>query len=231
MVKVLRVTLLAVLLVPTLAMAQVSLGLRAGYAIPAGEAYEQSGFGTFAQKDLVKGAIPLQLDASWRFTPALSAGLYVTYGFGQAGSKLKEMCSTPGASCTNPTTLSYGVQAAYGFQTGGSIEPWIGLGAGIQQASFKVKGFIYGLSSVAPPVPLMSDLSGTLRGWEGRLEGGADFRVGSALRVGPVLTVGFGQYRVEDVSISALGTVAAGGVDSPKTHELITIGLRGTYDL
>jgi opacity protein-like surface antigen len=231
MVKVLRVTLLAVLLVPTLALAQVKLGLRAGYSIPAGDAYEQAGFGTFTQKDLVKSVIPLQLDASWRFTPALSAGLYVAYGFGQTGSKLTQMCSTPGSSCTSPTTLAYGVQAAYGFQPGGSIQPWLGLGAGIQQASFKVKGFIYGAIPGVPPVPLMGDLSGTLRGWEGRLEGGVDFRVCSGFAVGPLLTIGFGQYRVEEVSISGLGSVASGGVDSPKTHELFTLGLRGTFDL
>lgn len=230
MVKVLRVMLLAVLLVPTLALAQVTLGLRAGYSIPAGDAYEQAGFATFTQKDLVKSVIPLQLDASWRFTPALSAGLYVAYGFGQTGAKLTEMCSTPGGSCSSPTTLAYGLQAAYGFQTG-SVEPWIGIGAGIQQTSFKVKGFTYGVIPGAPPVPLMGDLSGTLRGWEARLEGGADFRVSSALKVGPLLTIGLGQYRVQDVSISGLGSVAGGGVDSPKTHELFTLGLRGTYDL
>ena len=229
MTKALRILLLALLAVPTLATAQVSLGLRAGYAIPAGDAYEVPGFGSFKEKDLAKGMVPLQLDAMWRFSPALSAGLYFGYGFGQAGTQLKSLCATAGSSCDSPTFMRYGVQAAYGFGPQGPVEPWLGLGAGIESASFKVKHFVYGF--IPPSTVLAADLDGTFRGWNAQLEGGVDWRLGPSFVAGPLLAVGVGQYRVQEVKLSGQGTVSGGGVDNPKTHEWITIGVRGRFDL
>jgi hypothetical protein len=229
MLKALRTLLLAVLVVPTLATAQVSLGLRASYAFPAGDAYENSGFGTFKESDLAKGAVPLQVDASWRFSKTWSAGLYYSYAFGQAGSKLKDLCSTPGASCDNPSFVRYGVNGAYNFGPQGSAEPWLGLALGIEQAAFKVKNFTYGF--IPPATVLTADLDGTLRGWEAQLEGGADFRVSPGFVAGPFLALSVGQYRVQEVKLSDQGTVASGGVDNPKTHEWFSIGVRGRFDL
>jgi len=223
--------ILAVLALPALASAQVSLGMRASYGIPAGDAYEQSGFGTFKQSGLAKGQVPLQLDATWRFSPTLSAGLYVAYGVGQAGSKLKDLCATDGSSCDSPSTLRYGVQGAYAFPTDGHIDPWLGLAAGLESASFGVKNFIYGVIPGAPPTVLSADLKGTLRGWDAALEGGLDYRVTQNVAVGPLLSFGVGQYRVEHVTLSDQGTVAGGGVDNPKTHQWLTFGVRGRFDL
>lgn len=223
-----RGLLIAILAFPAVASAQFSLGLRAGYAIPAGDAYEQSGFGVFKQKDLAKSAIPIQIDASWRFTPALSAGLYFGYAFGQTGTKLKEMCSTAGASCDSPSFMRYGVQAAWSFMPGEMIDPWVGVAAGIESASFAVKNFMYGF--IPPSTPLVADLDGTLRGWEARAEVGADYRRG-AWAAGPYFSFGVGQYRVQHVTLSGQGTVAGGSVDSAQTHEWFTLGLRGRFDL
>lgn len=227
----LRATLLAILLAPALASAQVSLGLRAGYGLPFGDAYEQSGFGTFKQEDLAKALVPLQLDATWRFTPAFSAGVYVSYGFGQAGSKLKELCATPGSSCTDPAVVRYGLQAAYAFETAGAFDPWLGLTFGLEQASFGVNNFVYAVIPGAPPTILSSDLDGKLRGWEAGLEGGVDYRLSPAFVVGPFVSFSVGQYTVEDISLADQGTVAGGGVDTAKTHEWLTFGLRGRFDL
>jgi len=231
MKRLMLAALLAALAVPTLASAQLSLGLRAGYGFPMGDAYEQSGFGTFKQSGLAKGQVPLQADASWRLGDRLSAGLYYGYGFGQSGSKLKELCSTPGASCDSPSFTRFGAQAAYAFTGGATVEPWLGLSIGLQSASFKVKNFVYGVIPGPTPTPLTSDLKGTLRGWEAGLEGGADYRVSSAFLVGPFLSFACGQYTVEDVSIAALGNVAGGGVTNAKTHQWLTLGVRGRYDL
>jgi opacity protein-like surface antigen len=232
MKKALLGVLIASTILPGVAAAQVSLGVRAGYAIPAGDAYEASGFGSFKQNDLAKGAVALQVDASWRFSSSLSAGLYYGYGLGTAGSKLKTFCSTPGASCDSPTTSRYGVQAAYTLGLGLPIDPWIGVSAGLQTASFKVKNFIYGVNPfTAPPTPLVADLKGTLRGWEAGVEGGVDFRLIGPVVIGPFVSVGIGQYTVQDVSLSDQGKVKGGGVDTAKTHEWITLGLRGRFDI
>ena len=94
-----------------------------------------------------------------------------------------------------------------------------------------MKSFLYGFIPGAPPTLLTADLEGTFRGWNGQVEGGADYRLGPNLVVGPLLSLGIGQYRVQHVTLSGQGTVAGGGVDTPKTHEWITIGLRGRFDL
>lgn len=226
-----RLALLAALVVPTLAPAQVSLGLKVGYGVPAGDAYEQSGFGTFKQSGLARGVVPIQVDASWRFTPALSAGLYYGYGFGRTGSKLEELCSTPSASCDRPSLVRYGVQGAYTFSPLAQVEPWMGLSAGVEAASFKVKNFVYGVIPGAPPTPLIADLEGTLRGWSAEVSGGADHRFSPNLLAGPFLAYGMGQYTVQHVTLSDQGTVAGGGVDSAKTHQWLSFGVRGRFDL
>ena len=229
--KALFGVVLATTLFPAAALAQASVGLRLGYGLPMGDAYEQSGFGTFKQSGLAKGQVPVQLDAAWRFTPALSGGLYLGYGFAQTGSKLKDLCSTPGSSCDSPSTLRYGVQAAWTFQTSRYVDPWIGLAVGVESASFQVKQFIYGLNPGPPPTPLQADLKGTLRGWQASLEGGVDHRLSATFLAGPYLGVGVGQYTVQHITLSDQGTVAGGGVDSAKTHQWLSLGVRGRFDL
>jgi hypothetical protein len=225
MVKVLRSMLLASLVLPSLATAQVSLGLRAGYAFPAGDAYDFSGVGTFKQKEFAKGMVPLQLEAAWRFTPAVSAGLYYSYGFGITGSKLDELCSTPGATCDRPVFQRFGVAATYRTVPMAGIAPWASLGAGMEIGSFKVKQFAYNLAPF-----LTADLDGTFRGWNANVGLGADWAMGKAA-IGPYVQLDVGQYTVQHVTLAGQGTVAGGGIASPKTHEWITIGLRGTFDL
>jgi len=231
MVRLLRALLLTLPLLPAAAGAQLSLGLRAGYALPTGDAYQQPGFGTFKQKDLAKSATPLQLDVSWRLTPAVSTGVYFSYAPGQVGTKLSTFCATPGSSCDRPAVLRYGAQAAYAFGPAGPVEPWLGLSAGVESASFKVKRFVYGALPGTPPTPLVADLDGTLRGWDAQLEAGADYRLGSSFLAGPYLSVGRGQYRVQHVTLSDQGTVAGGGVDGARSHGWVALGLRGRFDL
>jgi opacity protein-like surface antigen len=225
----------AVVLLPVLGLAQVSIGLRAAYAIPMGDALGGQAIGqSFKESDLYQGAIPVQVEAAWRFTPSLSAGLYASYGYGLKGSQLKDFCDQPGASCPAPADWRYGVQAAYSFGRQGPVEPWAGVGAGMQIAHFKVKGFTTQVPNPFPPpalVPFTGDLSGTLRGWEVNFQAGADWRLATQLLAGPYLQFGVGQYRVQDITLGALGTVASGGVDSPQTHEWVTIGVRGRFDL
>lgn len=231
MKKARLLALLAVVGIPTLAQAQASIGLRIGYGVPAGDAYEQSGFGTFKQSGLARGVVPVQLDATWRFGPSLSAGLYYGYGFGRTGSKLEELCSTPGASCERPNLVRYGVQGAYAFSPIAQFDPWFGLAAGIESASFAVKGFVYGVIPGPTPTPLVADLKGTLRGWSAEASGGFDKRVTASFLAGPFLAFGVGQYTVEHVTLSDQGTVAGGGVDNAKTHQWLSFGIRGRFDL
>jgi hypothetical protein len=216
----------AALVAPAAGRAQVSFGLRAGYAFPVGDALSNGAVGeSFKESDLYRGVIPLQIEAFWRITPSLSAGLYGSYGYGFEGKQLRDFCDTPGASCPAPIDWRYGAQAAWSFGPQGPVEPWVGLGGGMRIAHFKVRGFSTLLS------PVSGDLDGSLRGWELNLQGGADWRLSPRVVAGPYVQAAVGQYRVQDISFGSLGTVAGGAVDSPQTHGFVTVGLRGRFDL
>jgi hypothetical protein len=223
--KFLLSALLAAALVPGLAAAQASFGLRASYAVPRGDAYDQSGFGgTITQRGLARRMVPIQLDAAWRFSPAFSAGVYYAYGFfADAGADLQALCASPGSSCDGPNVSSFGAQAAWAFSSHGRADPWVGLSAGLEVASFKVRQFNFNDTPV--------DMQATLRGWETALAGGVDHRFSGTVVGGPFLSFGVGQYTVEHVTLADRGTVAGGGVTSPKLHQWLTLGVRGRYDV
>lgn len=220
----LRSLALLLLAVPTLASADLSLGARVGYAFPSGDAYEVRDFGTFSQKEFADAMVPIQVDLGWNFLPTLTAGVYYSYGFGATGSKLKDLCSGPGASCDAPVFQRFGALVSMRLDALAFL-PWASLGAGMELASFKVKNVI-----LNPLAPIAGDLEGNFRGWNANLAAGVDFRLLPLLKVGPYAQWDVGQYTVQDVKY--LGeTVASGGVDNQKTHHWFTIGLRGTFDL
>jgi len=77
----------------------VNLGLRTGYAVALGDGSENA-----PMSDVIKGAIPLHLDATYRITPTINAGLYFGYGLGMKGDKAAD-------AIDSINTMSYGLQA------------------------------------------------------------------------------------------------------------------------
>jgi hypothetical protein len=223
--------LAAALAVPTSPMAQVSLGLRAGYSIPFGDAANVGGFGSFKEKDLFSAVAPLQVEASWRFTPALSAGLYFAYGIGFQGTQLHDLVCANASSCSAIRDLHLGARAAWTFGTVAGVAPWIGLGGGLEAAHFEATRatFPTGLPPPSPPI-ISGDLDGTFRGWEVMLEGGFDWWATPAVGFGPFVQLQIGQYRVQDVSF-VFPVPGNGGIPEPKPHEFLTVGLRCRLDL
>jgi hypothetical protein len=93
---------LVALLVPTASKAADALGLqvglRVGYALAGGSESQDKG-ATEANKmsDGMKSQIPLQLDVNYTVAKDIAAGVYLSYGIGQAGGALKTECDAPGA--------------------------------------------------------------------------------------------------------------------------------------
>ncbi len=222
MVKVLRFTLLAVLLAPTLATAQVTLGLRAGYGIPGGDLQQDSPL-----SDRLASQFPLQVDATYRLSPSVSVGVYVSYGFAQiAGATKDQVAFLLGPGTTySASTLRAGLQATYAHPFG-AIVPWAGISTGFESASFDIKS-----SDGARKV------TGAARGWEYfNLQGGADYKFTPAFGAGLFVSWGLGAYHYLDTVIQT-GTVAdlasgGGGLgDQSAAHNWFTLGVRGTYEL
>jgi hypothetical protein len=226
---------LVALLAPTASHAQVQLGLRVGYGLANGDAFKDNG-GSVLQSagesakmsDTLKAQIPVQLDASYKLTPEVAAGVYFSYGVGQLNDKI---CSDFGITCDKSgSDLRFGAQGIYSFsQVGGPFLPWAGLSLGWEQGSAEYK--FTSDPPFAPPGTLNGDKAKfTLSGWEVGLQVGGDYKLNEQFSVGPYLTYSFGQYTSRSVSLPA----AAGNppIDLGSTsHSWLGIGVMGKLNL
>lgn len=197
--------LLAALAVPAAARAGPAIVLRGGWAPSFGEAVE-----TVPMAETVRWQLPLQVDALWREGP-LAAGAYASYGVGIAGG-----CD-PDARCT-ASSWRVGAEATWTFRASHpGLEPWVGAGAGYEWTTRR------------------SERAGAETEWAYRgvelasLQGGADFRVGRRIAVGPFALLSIGRYqRVRLDTPVEEGSREIGG---KSFHGWLEIGLRGTFDL
>jgi hypothetical protein len=190
----------------------VDLGLRLGYGIPLGSSREG-----VSLNDYLKGQIPIWVDAGYRFTPNLSAGLYFSYGF----SGLKNC--PDGADCS-AHDMRVGIEGQYRLMPNESIDPWLGVGVGLEWAGTSVSGGGLSASATISGVEFLS------------LQGGADFNVADGLGVGPFVSFSLGQYNSYSSDCSAPAGFAAacpgsGDIDQKALHEWLMFGVRGVYGL
>jgi hypothetical protein len=201
--KLLMLSLVA-LLVPMTSQAQVSLGLRVGYAPAMGDAAKDAPL-----KDAIKSQIPIQLDALYKVTKDIGVGGYFSYGFGQIGTAVKDVCDADGISCS-VSSMRLGIQGAYTFnQVKAPLVPWAAVGLGYEWMT--LKGSAGGVSADA-----------TTTGFEFlNLQVGGDYAVTPQFAVGPYVQFSVGQYsKVESESITEKGM-----------HEWLGFGVRGKFDL
>jgi opacity protein-like surface antigen len=191
-----------------------SFGLRVGYGIPFGEAAEGSDL-----SDTVKGSVPIFLDAGYRGLGI--ANLYLGV-FGTWGPAFLSDTSCPsGASCS-AGVLRFGANARYHVAPLDTLDPYLGLGVGYEIVSFSAEAS-------------GKTVDGSYKGFEFvELQGGLDYKVTFAVRIGPFANFAIGQYSSGDFQIpnGTGGTTQFSG-DIPKTslHEWLILGVRGQYDL
>jgi hypothetical protein len=202
--------LIALLLVaPCATPAQVSLGVRLGYSTALGDAR-----GDLAMGDWVGRQVPIQADLLLRVSPRLSVGAYASYGFGLASGEAKHLCELFGCRLS---IVRAGVQAVYELPTRG-FAPWAGAGLGYQ----------WSIAAFGPRAG--EPVNVTFGGFEWlNVQGGADWRLGRRLGIGPFLTATLARYSSGtavpgDAGIAASRTRAA-------THSWCQIGLRARVDL
>jgi hypothetical protein len=103
--------------------------------------------------------------------------------------------------------LRFGAQLHYYLMPNGQFDPWVGAGIGYEilsesNSELSAKGLEYV-----------------------NLQAGADYRLNGNLGLGPVIQFGLGSY----------GSASVKGTDVPgfksATHEFLTIGVRGIYDI
>jgi outer membrane protein W len=208
------------LAVPHASGAQVTLGARLGFAIPMGDAFEDPITGeNNALSDGLDSSIPLQLDASYRVTPDLAVGAYVSYGFGQVSDEFigTGICDQPGVDCS-ARVLRLGVQGSYALnRLGGRFVPWVGAGIGYEWASVEAE---------APGAKATFDFSGLELV---NLQAGGDYEVNERFALGPFVQLAVGRYSNGESDLPGEGTV---DIPMDETfHEWVTVGIRGRCDL
>lgn len=201
-----RTLLLAALLaLPRAAAAGPALGLRLGYELASGQASS----GT-PMTEVAKADIPLQLDATWRFGPHFSTGLYFAYGFTRLASSVADRCDALGADCS-VSRMRTGIQAAWAFtDVSRRFAPWLGLGIGYEW--LKEDATLQGRSGVQH-----------VSGWEFLdFQGGVDVVTYRKASVGLYL----------DWSPAAFFTRLDGSSITKKAaHQWFGVGVRGTFEL
>lgn len=174
-----RLAALLALAVPAAAGAQLSLGVRVGYARALGDVGE-SGGQRHAMSDWVDAQLPVQADVMFRVTRALAVGPYLSYGWAWTGGDLEALCREPGIDCSAWSARA-GVQAMYRPAPQASLSPWLGAGIG------------YEWTQASRDLP--NDARVKLSGVEWlNLQAGADVAAVSGLRLGPFAMASVGRY-------------------------------------
>lgn len=187
----------------------VEIGLRAGYALPLGDAESGS-----SMSDAFSGMVPLQLDLGYRVNGNWFAGAYFQYGF----AFVKDGCAGSGVSCS-ASDLRFGIQAQYHVMPTAAFDPWVGLGIGYEILHISLSDDASGASG-----------SESLSGLEfANLSIGGDYHLSPTFSVGPVIQLTVAQYM--NASISAGDTDVSGSIDNKGMHMWLSFGLRGVFDV
>ncbi|MFP2957824.1 outer membrane beta-barrel protein [Myxococcus sp. 1LA] len=179
-----------------------SVGLRAGYGLPAGDAYDNSPL-----DDRFDGVIAPQIDVGYFLNRNVYLGVYGQVGFAQIN---QDIC--PSTIECDGRVLRFGVDVNYHVTTTGVFSPWLGLGVGYEIAEFEASsGGISGSSS--------------LQGMEFvHLQGGLDFRLSPQVWLGPYAMVTVGQYSRTSARLG--GAVVSRDIVDNGVHFWLQPGLR-----
>lgn len=192
------------------AQAQFALDLKAGYAFPTGSV----GSGQ-TMSDFWSGSLPLGVDARYRFTPNISAGVYFQWNPAFAASAFCNNVDL-GATCSG-SDMRLGLEVMYGFNPAG-MNPWVSLGTGWQWTNISAS--------------LGGETAGfTFSGWEYfNVQAGVDFPLSKLFSIGPYLGYFGGTYT--NVTGTGSNPVGSQTIDSAfrTFHGWFQIGAKGTFN-
>jgi hypothetical protein len=210
--------IVAAVVLPTASQAQFTLGLRLGYAPAMGDVYEVDGEAS-ALSDGVKSQIPIQIDAGYKLTPALTLGAYFSYGFGQLGSDLSDVCDEFDLDCS-ARSVRLGVQALYAFKSvSPQWVPWAGAGFGYEWASVTLEG---GGAKMEQGFSGFEFLN---------LQAGVDYAISPKFAIGPYAMFSIAQYSSGTLSMTGEEDVEVFDTADTAMHQWLHFGVRGQFDL
>jgi len=192
-----------------------SLALRAAYGQPFGKAGDG-----LTLRSLTTGAVPVQLDAGWRFDEHWLAGAYFSYGPTFAGGGARDSLRAQGAGdVSGHFEQRLGLQGIYTILPAQRFAPWVGLAVGYEWTRYADAKLADG-----------REIEVGLRGFEAALQAGGDYRLTPRFSVGPFASLNVGQYRSRLTWIEH-GADTTRSVDPRATHGWFQLGVKGSFAL
>ena len=154
--------------------------------------------------DGVSGAIPLQLDLGYMVTPNIIGRPVRVVRHRHAHFEAKDLCDAAKVDCS-ASRIGVGLQGQYHLSPGQSLDPWFGLGFGLEMLDQKA-----------------GDTKSGVSGFEFvNIMAGADFAATESIAVGPFVNFSVGQYSK---------TTGDDGADikDKAMHQWLTLGIKGT---
>ena len=185
------------------------LAVEDGPSFPLGKAE-----GSANLSDLFSAEFPLVFHLGFKPIKNLGFGGYLGLALGGSGAALSSPCSDPDVKCI-AVGYRLGLEAQLSLLPAGRVDPYVGLGAGVETS---------GVSGTRGGTTV---LSVGLTGLElARVTVGADYRVSRTVGIGPFLNVAVGRYygATQDFNKSS----ASRDIADTALHAWLTIGVRLT---
>lgn len=198
-----------------------TLGLRAGYALPGGNLGKlEASDDDEPLSDGLKGMVPFWLDVGYRITPHLRVGASLQYGVGVLNDDTFRECTGCSAS-----VIAFGANVYLHGAPGGAFDPWAGLGIGYEVLTIDIA-----LEQLGQRI----DGNSTLNGIQYVvLQVGGDIATGSAITVGPFFAASMGKYGSTSSTLTSSGRTMSESRDLQSTswHQWFTFGVQGQFNL
>lgn len=198
-------------------------GLRLGLGVPLGKAGEDP-FGVERElSDLTPWRAPVWVDVGYAVSGAATIGAYAQIGSGAAGDSCQGDCDW--------SDVRAGVQAEWRFVPGAALNPWLGVGLGWEWLSFRQLIRAEVPDGMGGTEPVSGRVSERFGGPEAMLQGGVDFQIEDALRIGPYASATLSQYLTDSFECTPATDLcpADSSLDGSAFHSWIGVGLRGAY--
>jgi hypothetical protein len=194
-------------------------GLRLGVGVPLGEVGRDTLGADRDLSELTTFRAPIWVDVGYSIG-AWTFGIYGQVGVGGVGDACAADCDW--------SDIRVGAQGELRFAPGAPVDPWVGLGLGLESLSFRT---LIEASAIDPMA------SGSIRaterfvGPELLLHGGVDFQVEDALRLGPFAALSVGQYVADSYNCTPDSPFCRQGssVEGGAFHGWLSVGVRGAY--
>lgn len=203
------------------------IGGRTGFGLPFGKSTGAAG----DDFDLVTaGQVPIWFDLGMHFSRHFSVGMYLSYGIGITPDAISNACDSAEAasagvdvSCTS-SDVRLGLQFHFHILPDELVDPWVGLGSGLEWFAMTQRASAGGQSASA---------TFTVSGFEMfNLQAGLDFKLAEQIGLGPFVTFSNGSFGSAKIScVNTACNEQSADIANTASHQWLLFGAKFTARL